>query len=219
MKIIQCLQGSDEWKLARCGMITASRIKDVMSYTQSGEAAGRRNYRAELVCEILTGQPYSQYANEDMQWGIEHENDARSLYSAFKKVGVGLCGFGVSERLKRSGSSPDGIVGEKGMLEIKCPKTATHLQYLLDGMVPPVYRSQMLWNMNIWEREWCDFVSFDPRLPPNLRLFIIKYYRDDRRIKEIEKEVVKFNRDIDLTLSRLKHLTEPKDWIDELGDK
>lgn len=218
MKVIQCTQGTPEWLKARCGVVTGSRIRDALSFTHKGEAAGRVNYRAEKVCEILTGEPYPNgYVNDEMIWGTNHEADARAVYSRFKRLQVDQVGFALHPVLERAGASPDGLIGNDGMVEIKCPKTATHLSYLLDKMVPAAYRPQMQWNMACCEREWSDFISYDPRLK-GYELFICRLYRDGKKIREMEKGVVEFNHDVDLMLARLRHLTEEPDWIDQLGE-
>jgi len=204
MKIIDCLQGSDEWKQARCGRVTASRLGDVLARIKTGEAAARRDYKTEIVVERLTGQPYDKgFINAEMIWGTENEPLARSAYEMATDCLVDQFGFVVHAEIEQAGASPDGLVGEDGVLEIKAPKSATHLQYLMDGKVPSKYEPQLSWALACTGRKWADFVSFDPRLPEHLRLFIVRFPRDDKRILEITAEVNVFLREVDEIIERL----------------
>ena len=205
MKMIDCVQGSDEWKTARVGKVTASRVGDVLAKIKSGEAAARRDYRAQLVAEVLTGVPQeSGYINAEMQWGLDQEAFGRAAYETACGVLADEVGLVVHPRIEGAAASPDGLVGTDGLVEIKCPKTATHIQYLLSGVVPSQYENQMLWQMACCERAWCDFVSFDPRLPAELQLFTVRLKRDDKRIAEMEAEVIVFLREVDALLDKLK---------------
>lgn len=204
MKIIDFPQGSAEWLASRAGKVTASRVVDVMAKIKTGEAAARRDYRAQIVAEILTGKPQEDgFTNSAMQWGTEQEPFARSAYEVAKDLMVDQVGLVLHPSIERAAASPDGLAGD-GLLEIKCPKTATHLQYLLAGAVPTQYQPQMLWQMACTERAWCDFVSFDPRLPEDLQILIVRFERDDRRIKEMEDEVTLFLSEVDATIEKLK---------------
>lgn len=207
MRILDLPQGSEEWLAARAGKVTASRIADVMSKIKTGEAAARRDYKAQIVAEILTGKPQDGgYINAEMQWGTDQEPFARAAYEVSRDVMVDQVGLVLHPKIDRAAASPDGLV-DKGLLEVKCPKTATHLQYLGAGVVPAQYLPQMLWQMACTEREWCDFVSYDPRLPERLQLFVKRYERDDARIKEMEAEVIAFLAEVDAMLEKLKGLT------------
>jgi hypothetical protein len=208
MTIIRCEQGSDEWKALRLGRVTGSRVSDVMAKIKTGEAAGRRNYRAEIICEILTGQTAEGYVSKEMMWGTEQEPFARVAYELAQDVTVEKIGFAVHPALERFGSSPDGLIGEDGLCELKCPNTATHIDYLLRGVVPAEYQLQMLSEMACAERQWADFVSYDPRLPKDLQLFVRRFHRDDARIKEIETMVSIFLSEVDDVLNRLKALSQ-----------
>ena len=204
MKIIDFPQGSPEWLQARAGKVTASRINDVMAKIKTGEAAARKDYKAQIVAEILTGKPQEDgFTNEAMRWGTENEPFARAAYETFANVLVDQCGLVLHPTIERGAASPDGLVGPDGLVEIKCPKTATHLQYLVDGKVPTHYQPQMLWQMACTGRDWCDFVSFDPRLPDHLQLFIRRFSRDQTRIDEIESEVRAFLSEVDAILAAL----------------
>lgn len=205
MRIIDFPQGSEEWLAARAGKVTASCIDKVLAKIKAGEAAARRDYRAQLVAEILTGKPQENgYINAEMQWGLDQEPLARSSYELANDVLVDQVGLVLHPRIDRSGASPDGLVNADGMVEIKCPKTATHLQYLLDGQVPKDYQPQMLWQMACADRLWCDFVSYDPRLPEKMRLFVVRLRRDEARIAELEREVEAFLGDVDKMLETVK---------------
>ncbi len=202
MKVIDAVQGTPEWLAARAGRVTASMISNVL---MKPETAGFRDYQAQLVAEILTGKPQgSDYTNVHMQFGSDTEPLARSAYEAetgFSVDEVGLC---IHPTIERAGASPDGLVGNSGEVEIKCPKVSTHLAYLLAGVVPAAYRNQMMWQMAVTGRDWCDFVSFRPDLPEHLQLFIVRFKRDPARILELETAVVAFLDTVDKMLSQLK---------------
>lgn len=205
MKIIDFPQGSMEWLQSRAGKVTASRIADVMAKIKTGEAATRKDYRAQIVAEILTGMPQGDtFINAEMQFGTDNEPFARAAYEVAQGVMVDQVGLVVHHAIDRAAASPDGLVGDKGMLEIKCPKVATHLTYLLDGVVPSKYQPQMLWQMACCEREWVDFVSFRPDLPEDLQLFTVRFERDDKRIKEMEAEVILFLLEADQLVAKLQ---------------
>ncbi len=205
MKIIDFPQGSLEWLQSRAGRVTASCIVNVLAKIKTGEAAARRDYKAQLVAEILTGVPQGDtYINAEMQFGLDTEPAARAAYEAQEGVLVDQVGLVVHPRIERAAASPDGLVGDSGLVEIKCPKVATHLTYLLDGTVPSKYQPQMLWQMACAEREWFDFVSFRPDLPPELQLFKVPFPRDDRRSLEMEAEVSVFLQETDALVTKLR---------------
>lgn len=205
MKILDFPQGSVEWRAARAGKVTASRMDDVIAKIKTGEAAARRDYRAQIVAELLTGVPQdSDYINAEMQWGIDQEPFARSAYEIATDTLVDQVGLVLHPSIERSAASPDGLVDTDGCLELKCPKTATHLQYLLDGIVPAKYQPQMYWQMACTERKWNEFISFDPRLPMKMRLFRARLNRDDAKIKELEREVISFLGDVDKMLETVR---------------
>jgi len=198
------VQGSEEWHLVRAGKVTASRICDVLAKIKKGEAASRRNYRAQIVAEILTGLPQeSSFISAEMQFGIDNEPFARASYEIAGDVTVEEVGFAQHPRIERAGASPDGFVGTDGLVEIKVPNTATHIDYLLADTVPTDYQPQMLWQMACTRRAWCDFVSYDPRLPDHLQLFVKRFPRDEARIAEMEQEVDLFLKEVDSILAAL----------------
>ena len=197
-------QGSKEWLAARAGKVTASRIADVMATLKSGgEAASRKDYRAQLVAERLSGTPAESFTNSAMQWGTDTEPFARAAYELFTEQMVEEVGIVYHHDIPMSGASPDGMVGKHGLIEIKCPNTATHIEYILSGKAPTKYHLQMLWQMECTGRDWCDFVTFDPRMPPEMQLFIVRFNRDQERIDAIKAEVVKFLGEVDEAIASL----------------
>jgi putative phage-type endonuclease len=196
-------QGSQEWLNIRLGKVTASRVSDVIAKTKTGWGASRANYMAELVAERLTGVPAGSYTNAAMMWGTDQEPNARAAYSAQTFDTIEQVGFVPHPSITMSGASPDGLVSADGMLEIKCPNTATHIETLLGGSIPAKYETQMLWQMACAKRDWCDFVSFDPRLPPEMQLFVKRLERDDKRIAELEEMVSDFLAELDEKVAKL----------------
>lgn len=185
-------QGTPEWFKARAGKVTASRIADVVAKTKSGYSTSRANYCAQLVVEVLTGEVAESFTNAAMQWGVDTEPKARNAYSARTGELVDKVGFFTHPKIAQSGASPDGCVGDEGLVEIKCPNTATHIETLLDKAPANKYLLQMQWQMACTNRAWCDFVSFDPRMPEHLRLFVLRVPRDEKLIAEVEREVISF---------------------------
>lgn len=198
------VQGSIEWRLARCGKVTASRIGDLMAKTKSGWGASRVNYMAELIAEKLTGIPADSYTSAAMQWGNDTEPMARSAYQFYADTDVLEVGFIQHGFISESGASPDGLVGTAGLVELKCPNTATHIETLLGGNVPNKYVLQMQWQMACTNRIWCDFASFDPRMPESMRLFVRRLERDSEGIKQIEQAVTEFLEEREATIARLQ---------------
>jgi len=199
-------QRSQEWFGARLGRVTASRVADVIAKTKTGYSTSRANYAAQLVAERLTGTVAESYTNAAMAWGTDQEPDARTAYEFLHDAAVAEVGFVPHPNIAMSGASPDGLVGEDGLVEIKCPITATHIETLRGASIPGKYQTQMLWQMACTGRKWCDFVSFDPRLPENMRLFVKRLERDDARIAELEAEVTAFLSEIDATVAELTRI-------------
>ena len=187
-------QGTDAWLLARIGFCSASRISDVVAKTKTGYSASRENYKAQLVAEILTGTPQGADLsnNAAVQWGVEKEPEARAHYEVSRGVMVQECGFFIHPTIERSGASPDGLIGEDGLIEIKCPNTATMIGYLLDGKLPAKYKAQCAWQQACTGRKWTDFIAYDPRLNEKNKMLVVRYERDDKYIEELENEVRKF---------------------------
>jgi putative phage-type endonuclease len=202
-------QRSPEWFAQRLGKVTASRIADVCARTKTGWGAGRKNYMAELVAERLTGVKTEGFTNAAMQWGTDIEPEARIAYEFYRDATVAECGFVPHPDIAETGASPDGLVGEDGLLEIKCPNTATHLETLLGAALPEKYFLQIQWQLACTRREWCDFASYDPRLPESMRLFVDRVKRDDIAIRAIERDVVSFLTELRNTVSNLRARYEP----------
>lgn len=205
----EIIQGSPEWHAIRLGKVTASRIADVCARTKTGWGASRKNYMAELVAERLTGVKVEGFTNAAMQWGTETEPEARAAYQFEVGARVAQVGFVPHFSIADTGASPDGLVGEAGLVEIKCPNTATHIETLLGAPVPEKYVLQMQWQMACTGRQWCDFCSYDPRLPESMRLFVDRVKRDDDLIQSIEKDVVSFLTELRETVHRLRSKYEP----------
>lgn len=194
---------SPEQTAARLGKLTASRIADATAKTKTGHGASRANYMAELLVERITGVPTERYVSKEMIWGIETEAQARAAYSFFNEA-VTPVGFVSHPSIGMSGASPDGFVGVAGLIEIKCPNTATHIDFLLSDEVDIRYRKQMLWQMACTGRRWCDFASFDPRMPSELQLRVRRFEWDDKLIAELEAEARQFLADLDAREAALR---------------
>jgi putative phage-type endonuclease len=203
MMIEMIEQRSDAWFEARIGKVTASRVADVIAKTKTGYSATRDNYMAQLVCERLTGEKGESFTNAAMQHGTDTEPLARLSYEIAQNVLVDEVGFVPHPTIEMAGASPDGLVGDDGLLEIKCPNTATHIETLLSQTVPSKYNTQMQFQLASTGRSWCDFVSFDNRLPQELQLFVKRVPRDDAFIKQIEAEIVQFLAELDDKITKL----------------
>jgi putative phage-type endonuclease len=199
-------QGSKAWLAERCGKVTASRIADLMAKTKTGWGASRANYAAQLIAERLTGCVAESYSNAAMEWGTATEVEAKSTYEFYTDTVVSPVGFVPHPSISMSGASPDGYIGTEGILEVKCPLTATHIDTLLGQAVPSKYVLQMQWQMACTGRLWGDFVSFDPRMPEDMRLFVKRVQRDEGRIKEITGCVEEFLAEIDAKVQQLEKL-------------
>ena len=189
-------QRTEEWFAARLGKVTASRVADVLAKIKSGESASRKNYKMELVVQRLTNKAGESFTNAAMEWGTEQEPFARMAYEAHTGTFVKEEGFVDHPTIEGFGCSPDGIVGE-GLIEIKCPNTANHIETVLENKAPSKYIPQMQCQMACTGAKFCDFVSFDPRTPDDLQLFVIRVERDDEYIAEMEKEVKLFLQEVD----------------------
>lgn len=203
MEIIKDIeQGTNEWKQLRIGVITASKFKDVLA---KGSGKTRDSYMLELAGEILTGEPSESFANSYMEWGAKTEPQAKAMYKlrtgntledvAFIKHQTGFDGVGVS---------PDSLVNNDGLLEIKCPKTTTQIKTFLDGKMPIAHKPQVQGQLWVSKRKWCDFVSFDPRINGEASWFCVRIERDEEYIKNLEEEVFKFKQELDLLVKKLK---------------
>lgn len=192
------VQNTPEWFAARLGKATASRMGDLSARVKSGGwGASRANYMAQLVAERLTGVAAASFTNAAMQWGTDMEPEARTAYEFYAGVTVAEVGFINHPAIAMSGGSPDGFVGDDGLLEIKCPNTAGHIETLLGASIDNGYIKQMQWGMACSGRQWCDFVSYDPRLPERMRLFIKRVPRDSKIIADLDRDVREFLAELD----------------------
>lgn len=200
----EIIQGTPEWLQLRLGKVTASRVADVVARTKTGPSASRANYMAQLVAERLSGAVQESFTNAAMAWGTANEPEARDAYGFYVDADVVQVGFADHPRIAMTGASPDGLIGTDGLLELKCPNTSTHIETLLGGAVPAKYLTQMQWQMACTGRAWCDFASYDPRLPQSMRLFVKRVTRDDAMIALLEKQVVEFLAELDQTVAELQ---------------
>jgi putative phage-type endonuclease len=202
-------QNTPEWIVARIGCATASRVKDVMDFGAKGkESAKRRNYRMEVVQELLTGRAADHFVTPAMEFGLENEDLAVEAYGM--KIGVELepGGFWVHDRISRFAASPDRLLGDDGLLEVKVPTVATHLEYIIAGVIPEDYVPQMLAQMSCTGRKYCDFVSYRPDLPKFLQLFVRRLPRDEEKVAEVESAVEKFLGEVAETIELLGQARE-----------
>ena len=197
-------QQTEEWFAARAGKVTASRVVDLMAKTKSGYSASRDNYLAQLIVERFTGGKAESFTSAAMQWGNEQEPFARAAYEVRKGVFVDEVGFVPHPSIKDAGASPDGLVGDDGLVEIKCPNTATMIDTLINGTVPNKYYVQMQMQMACTERQWCDYAVFDPRMPESAQLFVKRIDRDIKFIAEMESEIIKFLIELEAKFETLK---------------
>lgn len=190
----------------RCGKVTASRIADMTAKTKTGWGASRANYMAQLAAERLTGIVAESYSNASMQWGSATEPEARAVYEAYAGQAVDPIDFVDHPRIAMSGASPDGLVGRSGLVEIKCPNTSQHIATLLGEPIAEKYLKQMFWQMACTGRPWCDFVSYDPRMPDDLRLFVRRVTVVSSIISELEGETRAFLAEVDAKVAALQAL-------------
>lgn len=196
-------QGTDAWKIEKLGHVSAGSVSDILAKGKGGESKMRESYKWRIISERLTNLVQDSFSNEAMAWGVETEAEARMTYELMYGVTVEQTGFVKHPTLQWVGASPDGMIGTDGLIEIKCPHTKTHLQTIRAGEAPKVYMPQMqmqMWTMN---RKWCDFVSYDPRLPHNLQFFCKRVERDDEYISNMEKEVLLFLEEVEVIINNL----------------
>lgn len=197
-------QRSEEWFQARLGKVTASRVADVLAKIKSGESASRRNYKIQLVSERLTGEKQETYINQAMQDGIDREQFARDRY--VQQFGeVEEVGF-VKHPTLEAGASPDGMVGDDGIIEIKCPMGSTHTETLMTQDIPSKYIPQVQFQLLVTGRKWCDFVSYNPMFPKHLQVFVKRIEADQVYQKELEVEVKQFLKEVDDVINKLKEI-------------
>lgn len=190
-------QRTDEWRRFRLGKLTASRIADATAKTKTGYGASRANYMAELLAERLTQAPYEQFVSAAMQRGTDLEPDAIAAYEFRMDVEVEPVGFCVHPEIEAAGASPDGLIADDGLVEVKCPNTSTHINWLLGAKIDEKYVKQMMWQMTCTGRKYCDFVSYEPRLPEPMCTFVQRIHRDDDVIADLESEARAFLKELD----------------------
>jgi putative phage-type endonuclease len=196
-------QRSPEWFAARCGSLGASQLNEALATTKSGWGASRENLKNKIIAERLTGLPSEGFQNAAMLWGVEQEDNARKAYEAATGTFVEEMGIALHPTLKHTHASPDGLVDDDGLIEIKCPNTTTHIETLKSQKVPTKYENQMMWQMRCTGRKWCDFVSFDPRLPEHLQLFVKRVPFDDYYIGILEEKVAQFLEEVEQEINNL----------------
>mgnify|MGYP006290922951 CR=1 FL=1 len=197
-------QRTPEWHAAKLGKLSASKVTDAFDVlVKGGESKKRSDYRLELVAQRMTGQASEVFENAAMRWGTECEPLARAAYEAATGQLVTEVGFIDHPVIEWSGASPDGLVGD-GLIEIKCPSTTTHIKYLLDGVVPDQYKPQICWQMCCTGRKWCDFVSYDPRMPDGLQLMIVRYEPTSDELQDVERKALNFLATVNDMFDRLE---------------
>ncbi len=202
------IQRSPEWFAARCGSLGASQLADALAKTKSGWGASRANLKAKLVVERLTGQQEEGFTSAAMQWGVEKEEEARIAYSFLTGRDVVEVGLYKHPTIIGSHASPDGLVDDDGCIEIKCPNSSTHIEVLKTNQVAHKYLLQMQWQMRCADRQWCDFVSFDSRMPDHLMLYIQRVQRDDDMLATLESQVGTFLAEVDADVKALSKIGE-----------
>jgi putative phage-type endonuclease len=204
VRTIDVAQKSGDWLRARAGRVTASQMcKVIAKLKNGGEAAPRLHYRMQVIAELLTGEAHESYVSPEMQWGIENEALARAAYEIERDVTVETVGLVLHPTNDRMGASPDGLVGQDGAIEIKCPKTTTHICYLLAHELPEEYKPQVQWVLACTERKWCDFIAYDPRLPKRYQMLTVRVQRDGAYIDMLYREAEQFLAEVDAVLEQL----------------
>lgn len=194
------------------GSLGASLMHDVIAKGKNGAwLAGRANVEAQLIQEIITNQAAPSFSSAAMEWGVQTEPDARAAYEFLRDVDCVQTDPIPHPRIKGAHASPDGLIGSDGLIEVKCPNTATHIDTLLNGTIAARYRTQMQWQMCVTARQWCDFVSFDPRMPASMQIWIHRIERNDKLISELEEQVQEFLAELDAKVKALREKYEAKE--------
>jgi len=204
------VQGTPEWFAARRGKVTASRVADLMARTKTGFAASRENYKAELLLEILTGTTAVGFVSEAMKWGTEKEPEARAKYAETIFETVTEVGFVHHPDIAGVGVSPDGLVGDDGLVEIKCPNTATFIDIFLKDQIPQKWLTQIQAQLDTTGRKWCDFVCYDPRMPEGAQLYVKRVERDEMFIATMREMIITFIKELNEDVAKVKAKIEEK---------
>lgn len=197
-------QGTPEWHQLRAGKVTASRVADILAQTRTGPSASRQNYLIELALQRSTGTIEPSYTNAAMEWGTQTEPQARVAYEVETENFVDQVAFIDHPTIAWFGCSPDGLIGDDGLIEIKCPNSATHWEYFKAKKPPQKYVTQMQTQLCVTNRKWCDFVSFDPRMPSRSQLLVVRIERDDAFIAEMEEKVKQFLSEVEIEVNLMK---------------
>lgn len=217
MRLHSVPQRSVEWFALRSGKLTGSTAKDMLASIKTGEAAARRDLRYRLVAERLSqSSQEDSYINAVMQWGIDHESEAIAAYEVATGNVVRSVGFCELEHIA-AGTSPDGFIGDAGLLSVKCPKTANHLRYIRESAEPSEHIAQNSHELWITDRQWIDFVSFDPRLPEELQLFIFRVQRDEARIENYGHKAISFLAEVDREVEAISTMCNLKGQLTAAG--
>ena len=200
----QIEQGSDAWHQLRLGKVTASRVADILAKTKTGPSASRQNYLIELALQRTTGIIVESYSNAAMEWGVQNEQNARVLYEITTNNFVDTVAFVDHPSISWFGCSPDGLVSDGGLMEIKCPNSTTHWEYFKSNKPPQKYVIQMQAQMACTGRDWCDFVSFDPRMPERSQLLVVRVDRDNAFIAEMEEQIKQFLSEVEVEVNLMK---------------
>lgn len=197
-------QGTEEWLKVRLGKVTASGVADVLAKTKTGVSASRGNYLIKLAIQRVTGEIEEGFTNDAIQWGKDHESQARVAYEVASGSFVDQIGFVEHPSIKWFGCSPDGLVNSDGLVEIKCPNSSTHWSYIKADAPPNKYYIQMQAQMACTGRDWCDFVSYDPRMPERSQLFIKRVMREPDYIAEMEQQIKQFLDEVEVEVNLMK---------------
>jgi putative phage-type endonuclease len=206
MRVIDCEQNSPEWHAARCGRVTASKVADIVRQTKTGVSAMRKTYMGVLVAERLSGRVQETFQSAAMLHGHEQEDEARKFYAFMNDCEPERVGFVIHPTIEMAGASPDRLITDRGLLEVKCPNSATHIETLLGAPIDPDYFKQMQWQMACTGREWTDYCSFDPRMPHHLKMKVHRIQRDNGLIAELEAAAVTFLREVEAKVEALNKL-------------
>jgi len=197
-------QGTPEWHQLRLGKVTASRVADILAKTKTGPSASRQNYLIELALQRTTGIIQESYSNAAMEWGTQTEPQARVAYEVTTNNFVDQLAFVDHPSIDWFGCSPDGLVSDRGLVEIKCPNSTTHWEYFKFNRPPQKYVIQMQAQIACTDRDWCDFISFDPRMPERSQLLIVRVDRDDAFIAEMEEQIKQFLSEVEVEVNLMK---------------
>lgn len=213
MKIIECNQLSPAWFQAHCGVVSGSHLSSVLDITQKGAPGSKRKtYFRTKLAELLTGIALqNNYVSREMLEGIEREPLAVAAYEQQEGVLCEPIGFALHDSIPRFGCSPDRLVGDDGLLEAKCPKAGTHLQWILNGCIPEEHLPQLRAELSVTKRTWADFVSFSPEVPKPLQLMVIRFEYSRADIEPLERAVSEFNAELDAAIEKLRGIVGPFD--------